>query len=356
MDDKKYFLGSYTSSGFSCSLGTLLSDTSNTSYILKGPPGSGKSALIQKISDSFPDRPKQLFFCAEDPNSLDAVYFEDIRLLIADGTAPHTLDPSYPKAVQSMIDLGAYTDADALRSQRDEIIALTDECAALEKRCRLCLSAIAPVAEDVRITAFSMLDRERLAAFAARSAKRLIPKGTPKSAAMGKTYYRCISALTPNGYKSFIPKGCSIILIDDDSMTASDIFIGIIAGNLVKRGFDVICGECTLAPAPILEQLIVPELETAFITLGFLNNINVENIKKSVSLRRFYDCSAFDEKPLLKKRIRFGKKAAAELMGESVSMMAAAKDVRGRLKEIYSQHTDFDGINTLAGRIIAEIS
>ncbi|MCC8042295.1 MAG: hypothetical protein LIO69_02020 [Oscillospiraceae bacterium] len=355
MVDEKYFIGCSTSRGYSCAVKDMLADTSNTAYILKGVPGSGKSTLMKKISDSFPEKPKQIFYCSENPDRIDALYFRDIHLLIVDGTYPHDIDPTYPKGVQSIIDLGSYINASALQEKKDEIIALTDKSISLYRRCRLCLAAVAPVAEDIRTTAYSILDKEKLTAFSIRTAKRFIPKGTQRSLPMGKTEYRCISAMTPKGYQSFIPSSCKIVLIDDDSMTASDIFIGTAAGIFVNKGYDVICGECLLAYSPILEHMIVPELSLVFVTTGFLNDACVEEAVKSINLRRFYDNTVYDVSPQLKKRMRFGKKATAELIDESASMLRAAMHTQKKLESIYTENADFDGLNRLAYKLISEI-
>lgn len=141
MKPECYFLGSSTPAAFSTPIDALLEDTSNTVFILKGTAGSGKSTLMKRISSAFEDSPREIYYCSADPASLDAVYLKDRRVLVMDGTDPHSRDPVYPKAVQSIIDLGAYLSAEQLRRNKEEIIAVTDEYSGFHKRCRLCLSA-----------------------------------------------------------------------------------------------------------------------------------------------------------------------------------------------------------------------
>ncbi|MGN1106875.1 MAG: ATPase, partial [Huintestinicola sp.] len=123
MSYEHYFLGSSTPSGFVTPVGELLRDTQNTVYIFKGTAGSGKSTLMKKICEAFTDKPQEIYHCSADPYSLDAVYLPESKALIIDGTAPHCIDPVYPKAVESTIDLGAYIETAKLRSVKKEIIS-----------------------------------------------------------------------------------------------------------------------------------------------------------------------------------------------------------------------------------------
>ncbi|MGN1101276.1 MAG: ATPase, partial [Huintestinicola sp.] len=151
MSHEHYFLGSSTPSGFATPIGEMLRDTDNTVYIFKGTAGSGKSTLMKKISEAFTDKPQEIYHCSADPYSLDAVYLPESKALIIDGTAPHCIDPVYPKAVESIVDLGTYIETSKLRSAKNEIIELTDEYSGCHKRCRLCLGAVSSVIEDIRV-------------------------------------------------------------------------------------------------------------------------------------------------------------------------------------------------------------
>ena len=45
-------------------------------------------------------------YCSSDPESLDAVIFPSLRVSVADGTSPHTLDPDYPGVTAEIVALG----------------------------------------------------------------------------------------------------------------------------------------------------------------------------------------------------------------------------------------------------------
>lgn len=344
-----YFLGSSAPGGFVTPAGALLADTDNTVYILKGTAGSGKSTLMKKISSAFEDSPQEIFHCSSDPDSLDAVFIKDKKAVIIDGTAPHCFDPEYPKAVQSIIDLGAFLDGGKLRREKDEIIALTDECASFHKRCRMCLSAVSSVISDIMSASSETLDLEKLSAFTLRTSKRLIPKKSDNQT-KGRIIGRQLSAITMDGYKTYIPENGDIYLLSDSSGAGSDIFLRDICDIAVKKGFDVILSRCPLSPDRFYEHLIIPELNIVFLTSSFINGIQISGTKKVINFKRFYNPAQ-----TAKQRIRFGQKAASELLSEASSAMKSAKAVHDKLEEHYISAADFDSLNRLSYKLISEI-
>lgn len=353
MIHQTYFLGSSTPAGFVTNIGSLLSDTSNTAYILKGTAGSGKSTLMKKISEAFADSPQEIYRCSADPNSLDAVYIKDKRTLIMDGTAPHCVDPQYPIAVQSIIDLGAYLESARLRADKDAIISMTDEYSGYHRRCRLCLSAVSSVVTDIISAASEAVDREKLSAFTARTSKRLIPKKA--SGGIGTKISRQLSAITMDGYTTYIPEDCKIYLLTDSSIAGSDIFLREISDTIVKKGYDVIVSECLICTERFCEHIIVPELNIAFITSTCLNGIRIDSPKKVINFRRFYSKDVMNARPNIKQRIRFGKKAASELIKEASAALFDAKQLHDKIESFYIDAADFDSLNRLTYRLISEI-
>lgn len=353
MTEKHYFLGSSTAEGFVGTVNEITDNTRNTVCILKGTAGSGKSTLMKKIAEAFTDCEKELFFCSADPYSLDAVYIKDKGFMIIDGTAPHCLDPVYPKAVQSIVDLGAYLETAPLRAKKSEIVDITDKYSTYHKRSRLILSAAASVISDVAATAASAIDYRRLGSFTSRTVKRL-QSGRHKTEKKGLISHRQLSAITFNGYSTFIPRCQCVYLLNDSFGAAADIFLRSAAEQLSAAGFEVIVSRCLISKEKSYEHILIPELDTAFITSGFLSDTIIDNAK-IINFKRFYTSEISDKAKPARARVRFGRKAVRELLAECSKELKAAKAVHDKIEEYYILAADHDSLNRLAYKLISDI-
>ena len=100
--------------------------------VLKGGPGVGKSTFMRRVHAALcPDgQPSTLYFCSGDPDSLDAVAVPHLGLLLLDGTAPHVVDPVYPGARDSIVNLGECLDEAAMRPRLPQLRAVMADHAA----------------------------------------------------------------------------------------------------------------------------------------------------------------------------------------------------------------------------------
>ena len=76
-------------------------------YVLKGGPGTGKSTLMGRVAQLAQGRCGriELIHCSSDADSLDGVILHDLKAAIADGTAPHAIEPRFPGAFEQLVDL-----------------------------------------------------------------------------------------------------------------------------------------------------------------------------------------------------------------------------------------------------------
>lgn len=63
--------------------------------------------------------------CSGDPNSLDGIYIQELKLAYTDGTHPHVQEVLYPAVRGAYLDLGAYYNQQALIPHSNDIIALS---------------------------------------------------------------------------------------------------------------------------------------------------------------------------------------------------------------------------------------
>ena len=108
--------------------------------VLKGGPGVGKSTFMRCIGKQAEEKGLQIEYirCSGDPDSLDAVCLPQLGVAVADGTAPHVVEPAYPAAVGRYVNLGQFYNVERLKERRREIVACTDgyqACLLYTSRC-----------------------------------------------------------------------------------------------------------------------------------------------------------------------------------------------------------------------------
>ena len=99
-------------------------------YAVKGGPGTGKSRFLRDVAEYAQDRGYscEYIYCSSDPTSLDAVILSRGReagIALLDATAPHVYEPTCPGAVEELVDLGTFWNAEALIQKRKLIESLS---------------------------------------------------------------------------------------------------------------------------------------------------------------------------------------------------------------------------------------
>lgn len=344
------FLGGASPSGFRTHFGEYIADPAFHTYIIKGGPGTGKSSLMKRLAEAFPDEKKEIYHCSSDPDSLDAVIFLKHKIIFVDGTAPHCFDPEYPGAVQQILDLGAYWDESSLRKAKNGIISATADYLQYHARCRRYITALAAVASDTSQIGAAALDSEKLDGFITRFSKKTLPKKQNDSE--GKLSFRQLSALTPKGYMTYIPEDYTIYLLNDRFYRGSEKFLREFTDIALKKGYDVSVSLCTLHSEDAFEHIIVPELKIAIFSANPINSL-VISAKQPVNFKRFYDKNTVSAK---KNRIKFNESAAKNLLAEAVASLVSAKAQHDELEAYYIDAVDFDSLNRLCYSLISKIS
>ena len=179
-----FFFGANTPQGFRSLFSELYDPRDGwRAYILKGGPGTGKSTFLRTVAKACDDAGVgyESVPCASDPNSLDAIRIESKKVCVADGTAPHVIEPQFPGAVETTLELGVFRDDGKLREKRGEIMELFAENAAQHRRCVRSLQAAESLSRDVRRLALECVDTEKIRRYASRLASRTFgkPRGVP---------------------------------------------------------------------------------------------------------------------------------------------------------------------------------
>ena len=351
---QKYFLGANTGGGFYSLFDELYSlGDGMRLFVIKGGPGTGKSGIMKRVAEQSDKNgySTQRIFCSSDPQSLDAVIIPELKIAVADGTPPHTIEPKYPGAVEQTVNLGDCWDVEKLRSKMSEIKETSFECSAYHTRCIRFLKGFSALLNDSKRLILPCVDKEKLTVFAERLALRELKD---KTEGRGEASVRFLSAVTPEGITFFeetLSDFDRIIEIDDPDGVVSDILLHYLAGISVKNGINIIVCPCITDPKRKLDHLLIPEKGLAFTVSNGAHSLS-EKAEKTVSVKRFLDAQQLKAHSA---RLSFNRRAAAELLDEAALSLANAKAIHDELEEYYISAMDFDKVNQKAEKLINDI-
>lgn len=340
--EKSYFAAANTERGF-VSLFTEIFDVKSLShfYIIKGGPGTGKSTFMRKIVMEAKARgfDTELYYCSADTRSLDGIKIPALGVAIADGTSPHTLDPRFPGACDSIIDLGAFFDKQKLKYDRAEIISLTELCSSYYLSAKRFLTAWAEVERAKLDICAKAFDREK----AKKAAFRLVSRLNSEK---GDISTRYISAIGVHG--------CAHI----DEMHENAEKIVRVTG---KYGFSVLFMDELFAAvrehglkAVRYPNVLMPE-KTEGVYIGstiFIISESEDTQGDIVNTKRFVNGETLS---LLRGKIRFAEKCASALKEGALGSLSLMGKAHDELERYYIGAMDFERAEVIFEKVKAEI-
>ncbi len=267
MQQLHWFLGSNTPKGFVGYVDTVY-DSSWRVWLIKGGPGCGKSGLMRRVADNLPGK-WELVHCSSDPRSLDAVFDRDQKVLLADATAPHAIEPRWPGCCETLIDLSAGFCIPLLRQQAKDITALKTACACQHRQAQALLGAARQLC---RAQQFALPE------VTANAARQLalqyldfLPDSPCHPSRQATEHRRGLTALTPEGILFFADTVRSlayrIYLLQDEAGLGAQAVMGYLYQILKEQPIEIITCRCSLfsnvTDPP--EQILLPEQNIAFI-------------------------------------------------------------------------------------------
>lgn len=351
-----FYLGANTPGGF-VSEYDRMSDGEGLEkiYIIKGGPGTGKSSMMKKIGESFlaDGVGVERDHCSSDPDSLDAVIVEDSGFAILDGTPPHVMEPKFPGAFETIVDLYPCWHEEELEKNSEVIKSLFFKYSGCHaKACRY-LSAAAALIHNSMKTAEEGTDFERASAYAEKLANREFGRNTGKQP---REKVRFLSAVTPQGINcwfSTIEELCDkVYIIDDDIGNVSKCILNVLRKKALEKGLDIITCHCVMSPFDKIEHLFVPQLRIGFLTSNRFHKMEFSKSAKRVKASRFTDFNKLYRK---KQYLAFNKKASFALVGEAVTVLNEAKAYHDTLESCYIKQVDFEKMNVKTAEVLLKL-
>lgn len=342
----KYFLGANSCEGFVSTFGSCYDpDGGWRAYIIKGGPGTGKSSFMKFLVTKAIDKniKTELFPCSSDPHSLDAVIFPERKVVVMDGTAPHTVDPVFPGVCEQILNFGEYWNESAFEGKTDEILKLTKHNKALHKTVSRYMHAVGQLMTDSFKIAESCTDKLKTTAYAQSLSKKYIPKKKGK----GKEWVRFLCGITPIGVVSYaetvISSTNNTVAIKDDTGSVSNIIMNTVREYALNNGYEIINIKNAFLPSLICDHIIIPELSLSFVReYGFQH---FSTPVRRVHARRFMSLKQLN---LSREKLRFNSKAVKHLLLSASAVLSEAKSVHDDLEKHYISAMDFNKLTQFA--------
>lgn len=355
-----FFLGALSPSGFTGWFAQAAAEPDVTPWLIKAGPGCGKSTFMQRLLERDAANCRrdgnwiERIHCSSDPDSLDGVRLSDVKALVLDATAPHTLDCKFPDAAERLIPLYDALDHEYLVRHRAEILQIGQDHAHLMQQAAAHWALACAVLQRRRSLAAACLDEKKLSAFTARLAARTMP--SRRGAGPGRQYHRVLSAPTPKGLILFhqtIPQlaGETLYAVCDPYGACSARMLAQLAEHAHRRGYDAYLCHCASDQRDKIDHLFVPALGLGFVTSNPWHPMEFAN-QKNIHAVRFTACAP---EPRQKRLLSYHKKLAFSLLEKTCEAQLAAKTLHDALERYYVQASDFETVDRIRTRVELEL-
>ncbi len=314
-------------------------------YIIKGGPGTGKSSFMRKLVKKAEEKGLEVLkiYCASDPSSLDGVLIPKLKTAVLDGTAPHTVDPTFPGVSECILNFGDFWKEDLLKKQGREIIKLTCENKKIHKSVsKQVVLAGSLMNEDLKASQ-KLINRKETK----KLASTLINEYIPNRNKNGKIINRFLGGITPKGVLYF---GDSVLakktigVLDPFGAVSNAVFEQLKEEG-VKRGFDTVVFKNPVLPNTLIDGIYLPELDICFLREYEHQKAAAD---KTFFAKDYMVTTAFIEE-------KGNTCLVSQLLEGSAKLLIQAKENHDKLEKCYISAMDFESLNKFCDRQIERI-
>ncbi|ROR29103.1 hypothetical protein EDD66_10338 [Mobilisporobacter senegalensis] len=352
MTEKHVFAGNNTSKGFFSYFDYLINPyAADRIYILKGGPGVGKSSFMKKIGESMwkKKHPVEYIHCSSDNDSLDGVIISDLKVIFVDGTAPHTIDPVLPGAVDEIVNLGIYLDNKDLQAHKDEIVQINKTKSQLYKSAYTYLKGAGLILDEINSIYDRYTDDQEFSVVCEEVLDKIF---TDKSSTMGPGKVRKLfsEAYTANGYINHTDSLCEgnkVWAIVGENVNYASKLLDRILNEALRKGYFVEAFYMPLHPEK-LQHLLIPELNLFLKTADSHIDSNYDEV---INLHPFLDIDTI---------ITFNSDIANNflmfnmLVNNGLERLEKSKKEHEKLEAIYKNAMNFKGVDECYDKIMSQ--
>jgi hypothetical protein len=332
-------------------------EKANRIFILKGGPGTGKSTIMIKVGLDLARQGYDVEFmhCSSDNNSLDGIVVPKLSIAIIDGTAPHVVDPTYPGAVDEIINLGELWDEDGIIKAKEKIFETSKKIKDCFERAYRYLKAAAELKADTEKIYEYALDRGKEAIFIHELKTKIFGSDIP-SKNPGKQRCLFASAITPKGPSEFLDSLCiahDVIRLCAPAGQSTKNVLESLKDEALKKGFLTETYFCPMSPKRI-EHIVLPELKISVITANEyhdISDINSEN-NSTYFMNEFLSSEIISD---FKPQLDFNRLYTDTIIQKAVDSIAMAKSFHDELEKYYIKNINFDRLTLLRKDLMKKI-
>ena len=339
-ESRTYFAASNSFDGFKSNFDGVFSPLKlKKLFILKGGPGTGKSTLMREVAKNFDGvLTVTNILCSSDTASLDGVLLErdGTIVAIADGTAPHVIEPRFPGAVEEIVNLGDGFDYGALMRASTQIIELSEKKSEAYKKAYSALKSAGNIYKSI----CDCFANNGVYKEAERLAKSITRNENKNDNERKNTSYHSdflLGSFSKDGYTilPFIKPDKEVFSVNGDGVSEYVVMSKIAELLNTKRTLK------TLYTSPLSPEMIdAIETDTEIYIVS-------NEAEKSVGTKALInDNSEYEQL----------KKAYDTMLRQAEKQFLTASSHHFALEDIYSRNVSFDKNEAKKDKIIAEVT
>lgn len=345
MKEKHVFAGNNTSVGFYSYFNyTFNPEEANHIYILKGGPGVGKSSFMKKIGTRMMKKGYDVEYvhCSSDNDSLDGILIPKLKIAFVDGTAPHTIDPKIPGAVDEIINLGTFLDNKKLEENRQEIMLITKKKSNIYKSAYRYLECAGLISEEIQSIYDEVTNYNKFWNLCKEVSSKFFYNSLQDDEYQlpGKIKKLFSEAYTANGYIQYTESLCKdkkVWAINGKNKNASAKLLNFIADEAMERGYDVEGYYDPLTPDK-LQHIFVPQLEAMIVTS---EDSSRQKYNAVINLNHIINYKRIKDQEELENNIQLYEL----LINLALIKLSETKQEHERLEAYYVKSMDFKGVD-----------
>lgn len=339
-----YFLGANSKHGFYSLYDGFPSGKTSFLHIIKGGPGTGKSGFMRRIGEAAKKRGYDVEYvlCSGDPDSLDGVYIPAIGAAWVDGTSPHIGEPRCFAVDADYVNIGRFLTLPFSEDEKIYVNQISSSYKALYAKAYAYIRSAAAVREASSPAPLAGKELQTVTKKIGAAFDKVCTIPAPEPASVKKRFIRAASCLGDYRLCGEVSKLCKLIYQLDGAPAHVSSALEYAAGEVVRRGAEVISCPSPVDPAQ-LEAVLIPGLSLAFVGFG-----EYEDAKH---LKIASPSSSKEERA----ELREAAKLEAKLMNAAYEKLRQAKELHDQMESVYKAHMDFPALTKFTNEEIKRI-